>query len=80
MSEPEVEEELEDLTYRDYLIAIAMHACASNAFGDLGEDSYHVSIAEAAVNIADATLAYSQYDLEEEDECKTTNITVLPQK
>ena len=68
MQEPEEDvEELEDVTYRDQLIAVAMHAVIVNGWGDLSPEDYHISIAEAAVNIADATLALSMQD-EEEDE------------
>ena len=63
----EDEEELEELTYRDQLIAVAMHAVTVNGWGDLSPEDYHISIAEAAVNIADATLAVSMQEYEEDE-------------
>jgi hypothetical protein len=69
MSEPEEDvEEQEDVTYRDQLIAVAMHAVIVNGWGDLSPADYHISIAEAAVNIADATLALSYYEEQEEED------------
>ena len=64
----EEEEELEEVSYRDQLIAVAMHAVICNGWDQLGPNDYHISVAEAAVNIADATLALSYHTQEEEDE------------